>query len=294
MKKDARIARTFQMEGNHLYATLPSTWALDGHEKDHEVVKKIIRRKSKMLIPFLLTYILVLAWSTTVDAQVQGPESEVKKYFQFENPVTKKQVKIETGNSVNVRFKRPNVTKKGVVLTFSDSTVTLAFRQEPYRQMVAFRDIATMKVVLKAKLKYVALVTMHNSKTFQGELIRTTQDSVTLRKSRSRNNTNLAAAEIKTIRIRSKGLIGKRLGICAGTGALLGGIIALSTYKPIVTCSGCAVLDEPFRAGSFLIGVAIGGAAGLLAGSLTLPPDKEFRIEENQAQFALFFNEFKY
>ena len=92
----------------------------------------------------LISILLLLASIQVVKAQ----ENDGKKDFLFENPVTKEQIKIETGNKVAIRFKLPNIRITGTILSLSDSALILGIRQEPFRQFVPFRNIPVRAMAL--------------------------------------------------------------------------------------------------------------------------------------------------
>src|SRR5258706_13656711 len=90
-----------------------------------------------------LISILLLLFAVQV-AIAQG--NTARKDFVFVDPVTKEQIKIETGNKVAIRFKM-NLQTRGTVLALSDSSLVLGVRMEPYRQLIPFRNIASAVVI---------------------------------------------------------------------------------------------------------------------------------------------------
>ena len=224
---------------------------------------------------------------------VRAQESPAKKYFMFENPVTKEQTRIETGNKVAIRFKLPDVSITGTILSISDSTLVLGIRQEPYRQIVPFRNINTMNVIVEAKKRYIVQVTLKSGEKLTGELIRTTHDSVGILKNPKAQPIRSGASEIQSIQIRRKNAVRQAIGIGAGTGAIIGGIIGYNSTPQELTCSGCGPWNDLVHGPFTVLGGVIGAAAGSLVGYAIGSAGKKFKIEGNQAQFDLFANEFK-
>ena len=219
----------------------------------------------------------------------RSQENSARKDFLFENPVAKERIKIETGNKIALRFKIPNVIITGTILSLSDSSLTLGIGRPRRKKIVLFRNIANMAMILEGKKRYIARVMLKNSEKLHGELIRTTQDSISIRNTLNFQRTTKGVSEIKSIRIRRRRAIGKAIGICAGAGAFLGGFISYTQGCPLSTIF-CHDLGNESDAGG---GVLIGGVAGVLAGAaIGLALGKEFKIEGNQAQFDLFANEF--
>jgi len=89
------------------------------------------RPAMKELIPILLLLVCI--------QPTKAQKTTAKKDYLFENPVTKEQIKIETGNKVDIRFKIPDVQIRGTILALSDSSLLLSVREEPYRQFVFSR-----------------------------------------------------------------------------------------------------------------------------------------------------------
>ena len=225
----------------------------------------------------------------------QSQENPARKDFLFENPATKEQIKIEIGSKVAIRFKMPNVKITGTILSLSDSSLILGIRQQPYRQFIPFRNIAKM-VVIEANRRLIFRVTLKSGEMMQGKVIRITQDSLTMT-TLNAQHILIGGSDIKSIRIHSKGAIGRRLGVCAGTGAVIGAIVGQNAHKSL-NCSGsslCNATDQVDEFGATVLGALIGAVAGTAAGALSLavlPSDKEFKIEGSQAQFDLFATEF--
>jgi len=223
--------------------------------------------------------------------EVTAQENTARKDFLFENQVTKSKIKIEIGDKVSIRFKTPDATITGTILFLSDSSLILSTSQESHRQLIPLWNIKVMNVIRGAKKRYVVSVRLIIGKRLRGELIRTMKDSLTI--ANRLKSHGIGVSEIKSIQIHGKGSVGRRLGIGAGTGFLLGGIIGYASYTPTYTCRGCAVFDDALQAGSAAIGAVFGGVAGLVVGAVVgLSSDKEFKIDGNQARFDLFVNEF--
>ena len=214
---------------------------------------------------------------------VKAQENSSKKYFLFENPVTKEQIRIETGNKVAIRFKIPNVRLTGTILSISDSSLILGAGQDLYRQPL--RNIATITLITEAKKIYVARVKLKSGIWLKGAFIHNLQDSLTLLNMQNFQRIRIAAMDIQSIRISRTGAIGRGIGQGAGTGAILGAILMRASSSD---CSTFCLETESAIAGG-VIGGLIGSLAGAAIGSLS----KEFKIEGNQAQFDMFVNEFK-
>ena len=235
-----------------------------------------------------LISILLLLLSIQI---VKAQENTARKDFLFENPVTKEQIKVEIGSKVDIRFKMPNARITGTILFLSDSSLIIGISQEPYRQFIPFGNIAKM-VLIQANKRLMFWLTLNSGEEMQGKAIRITHDSITML-----NSHRIGASDIKSIRIRRKGAIGRRLGISAGTGAVIGAIIGQNAHKSR-PCSGsslCNATDQVDEFGATVLGALIGGVVGTAAGAMSLlaiSPNKEFKIEGNQAKFDLFATEF--
>src|SRR5260221_1174886 len=228
-------------------------------------------------------------------------ENTARKDFVFVDPVTKEQIKIETGNKVAIRFKILNLQTRGTVLALSDSSLVPGVRMEPRRQSVPFRNIASA-FVIHADRRLVFTVTLKSGERVKSRSIRITEDSVTLTTSNSQR-IRFGTSEIQSILVRKRGAIGRRLGLSAGAGAIVGAIVGQDAHKPL-DCSGmgtgatswCRTTDDFYKIVATLVGAVAGGATGLLVKALSLhvvSPDKEFKIDGDQAKFDLFGNEFK-
>ena len=225
--------------------------------------------------------------------EVKAQENTVKKDFLFENPATKEKIMIETGNTVAIRFKSRGVRTMGTILSLSDSSLILGVRQEPYRMVVPFWNIAEMKVIVVAKKRYGVRLTLKNRKVLTGELADTGQNSVSILNDPKAQPVRVELSEIQSIRIRNKKNIWISIAIGAGTGALVGGIIGNDSYHKGGCQYGPFCNDYgpgPRILGGAVVGGVVGGLTGMIVGSFS---GKKFKIEGNQAQFDLFANEFK-
>jgi hypothetical protein len=224
---------------------------------------------------------------------VKAQENAARKDFLFVDPVTKEQIKIETGNEVAIRFKLPDVRITGTILSISDSSLILGVRQEPFRQLVPFWNIATMTVIAEAKKRYIVRVTWRSGKKLTGELIRTTRDSLSILKNRNARPIRMEASEIKSIQIRRKKAVRQAIGIGAGMGGMIGGIIGYDSTPSELICSGCGPWNDLVSAPYTIIGGVIGAASGSLVGYVVGSAGRKFKIEGDQAKFDLFANKFK-
>ncbi len=148
----------------------------------------------------------------------------------------------------------------------------------------------TLLFSAEAQKRYTVFVGLKGGENLKGTLIRTTQDSLSVNIGNFRRV--FGVSEIKSIRIRRKGAVGRGVGFGAGTGAFLGGIIGYASYTPPDCSNSWFCLD--FGPGlDTIAGGLIGAVGGLLAGALIGSAGKEFKIEGNQAQFDLFANQFR-
>jgi hypothetical protein len=236
--------------------------------------KRITAMKKFTVLYSLVTLSLMLAPLFATNAQ--------KKYS------------VEIGNKVAIRFKTPDATITGTILSLSDSLLILSTSQEPYRQVIPFWNIKTMNAVARAKKRYIAKVRLMNGMRLTGLVIRIAKDSVTILNNRGAQPIRMGATEIESIKIRGKGSIGRRLGIGAGTGFILGGIIGYGSYTREYTCRGCGIFDDIFQAEITVFSAVAGGGAGLFVGAIIgAALEKDFIINGSQARFDLFANEFR-
>src|SRR6266850_100836 len=236
----------------------------------------------KMLISILIVFLSV--------QKAKAQENNGRKDFLFENPVTKEQIRIEPGNKVSIRFKLPDVTTTGIVLSLSDSSLILDTHKEPYRQIVPFWNIASMTLIIEAKKRYIVRVALQNGKMLKGQLIHTTQDSVSILNTLNSQPTSVGSSEIRLIKIRRKKAVRHAIGIGAGTGGIIGGIIGYASTPAELTCSGCGPWNDFVHTPFTIIGGVIGAAAGSLVGLAIGSAGSQFKIEGKQAQFDLFAN----
>jgi hypothetical protein len=225
---------------------------------------------------------------------VMAQENPVKNDFLFENPVTKEKIKIETGNKVSIRFKIPNVKITGTILSFSDSSLTVGVRREPFRQIVPFRNIANMTVIaiVATKKRYIITVTLKSGEKLKGELIHTMQDSLSILKTSHSQLIRIAASEIKSIRIYRKRAPGRAVGIGAALGSILGLSIGFGTYTKPGYCAGAQTCID-FGPPRPLIGALIGALGGAFVGLAIGPVPTEYKTEGDPGQFNMFVNQFK-
>ena len=176
--------------------------------------------------------------------------------------------------------------------------VLLSIQEVTAQKNTARKDFLSENPVAKeqnkAKKRYVAKVRLMNGMRLTGLVIRTTQDSVTILNNRSAQPIRMGASEIESIKIRGKGSIGRRLGIGAGTGFILGGIIGYGSYTRVYTCNGCGFFDDFFQAEITVLSAIAGGGAGLFVGAMIgAALEKEYIIDGSQARFGLFVSEFR-
>jgi len=242
-----------------------------------------------------LTSILLLLVSIQ---EIKAQKNTVRKDYLFENPVTKEQIRIETGNKVTIGFKIQEVKLKGTILSLSDSSLTIGFNEEPYQQAVPYGNIGTIDLIPERHKRYIVRITLNSEEILKGELIRATRDSLTVQKKiRNLPPTRVAASEIKSIRIRGKIAVWTGLSIGASTGIVVGGIAGYATYSPTSYCSSNPsspfCFNELGQGVNTFVGAVIGGLTGSLLGLAIGTANREFIVEGNQAQFDLFANEFK-
>ena len=104
---------------------------------------------------------------------------------------------------------------------------------------------------------------------------------------KTNNPFEVKVSEIKTIRLRRKGSVGRGIAIGAGIGALTGYIIGYATYQEPDCDSGnffCIDFGPEFSGfGGMGAGILIGAGIGALAGGSS----KKFEIKGNQNSFEL-------
>jgi hypothetical protein len=243
--------------------------------------------KTAVLISLLLSFF----------QEVRSQDKVSPNYFFFENPNTRRKTPIETGSKIVVSLKGMETNVTGIVLSFTDSTLYLGINRKPYRLIVLTRIITNIRVITQTPKRHVVLVKLNNGKKITGELIYTTVDTIRVVTTSGLHPLSFGAAEIKTIRIRRKGSVGRGIGIGAASGFMLGIFIGAASYSPPPPCSPnstpfCLDLDLG-PAQNEAVGALIGTAAGTILGAVAGASTKKFDVDGSVSQFQQFALEFK-
>jgi len=136
---------------------------------------------------------------------------------------------------------------------------------------------------LKRKIYQMKIINQDGS-VVKGNLARIDDGNLFL--SSDRGLLEVKTDQIRMIKVRRKGSVGKGIGIGAGTGALLGYIIGYSSYEePDCTGTWFCIDYGPETEGmaGMTLGILLGGTVGGTIGSSS----KKFEINGNQNSFDL-------
>lgn len=133
--------------------------------------------------------------------------------------------------------------------------------------MVAFLTY-TPQLTL-AQINYKAKVQTISGNQLKGQIIRITKDSLFLKTGKEPEQLIVAGSEIRTLRIRKIGDVGKGFLIGAATGIILGGAIGYVSYTPPECSSGwCFDFGPEYDAyGGAFLGFVAGSIIGTAVGS---------------------------